>query len=115
MLRYIVARWGYSPNIMGWELWNEFNTVKAYKTELERSLLEWTAEMARYIKSIDPNNHMTTTSLGSCDFDDALWHLPEMDWAQMHGYYFFGEAMKRDAKDMGYFVPLWLNKDKSVW
>ena len=111
-LRYIVARWGYSPNIMAWELWNEFNTVKAYNNN-SKELVEWTAEMARYIKSIDPNNHMTTTSLGSCDFDDSLWHLPEMDWAQMHGYYFFSEAMRRDAKDMGYFVPLWLNKIRS--
>ncbi len=61
-------------------------------------------------KSIDPWRHLTTTSLGSCDFDDALWHLPEMDWAQMHGYYFFNEAMKRDAKDMAYFIPHWQDK-----
>ena len=108
-LRYIVARWGYSPNIMGWELWNEFNTIKGYAKNTTE-FLKWTAEMARYIKSIDPYNHMTTTSLGSCNIDEDLWRLPEMDWAQMHGYYFFSDAMERDAKDMGYFIPLWLNK-----
>ena len=108
-IRYIIARWGYSTNIMAWELWNEFNTVKAYRTNAAE-LRDWTKEMVNYINSIDPYNHLTTTSLGSCDFDDALWHLPEMDWAQMHGYYYFNEAMKRDAKDMAYFIPLWQKK-----
>jgi len=107
-LRYIVARWGYSPHIMGWELWNEYNTLAGYK-ENHQAYVDWSAEMARYLKSLDPWEHMTVQSLGSCNFDDALWHLPEMDWAQMHGYYYFNEAMKRDAKDMAYFVPLWLN------
>jgi hypothetical protein len=108
-LRYIVARWGHSPHIMAWELWNEFNTVAGYK-ENHRAYLDWTVEMARYLNSIDYWKHMTVQSLGSCNFDDALWHLPEMDWAQMHGYYYFNEAMRRDAKDMAYFIPLWQDK-----
>ena len=84
-LRYIIARWGFSSNIMSWELFNEvewtdnFNT---YKTQIK----DWHKEMAGYIKSKDPFNHLVTTSFAHDNNDAATWNLPEMDFTQTHFY-----------------------------
>lgn len=84
-LRYILARWGYSRNIMSWELFNEvewtdnFNT---YKTQIK----DWHKEMAQYIKSKDPFRHLVTTSYAYDNQDAATWNLPEMDFTQTHYY-----------------------------
>jgi hypothetical protein len=108
-LRYIVARWGYSPNVMGWELWNEINCVKGYQDD-PQAVVDWTDEMCTYLKQIDPWRHLTTNSLGSCFVDDRYWELPVVDWAQVHGYYYFSDEMKREAVDMAAFVPKWLGR-----
>lgn len=83
-LRYAVARWGWSPNIMAWEFWNEIDAVQGYdKTVVQ----PWTREMARYLDQIDPVQHMHVNSLGSFVYEPGLWKMPEMDFAQMHGYW----------------------------
>ena len=82
-LRYAVARWGWSPSVMAWELWNEIEDVKDY---IAKNVIPWTGEMAAYLKDIDPNHHMTVNSFGAYMFDPNMWLLPEMDFAQMHGY-----------------------------
>lgn len=78
-LRYIVSRWGYSPNILAFELWNEYNAPP-----------EWTKEMASYIKAIDPAGHLVTTSLGYPYgelFDSSLiWEIEDIDIVTIHHY-----------------------------
>ncbi|MCD6351125.1 MAG: DUF5060 domain-containing protein, partial [Armatimonadetes bacterium] len=106
-LRYIVARWSYSPALMAWELWNEVNCVQGYG-EYRDVVRDWTVEICRYLREIDPNQHLTVTSLGSSQYDDKLWALPEMDFAQMHGYY--GWSGYDETRDMAAFIPHWLKK-----
>jgi hypothetical protein len=106
-LRYIVARWSYSPAIMAWELWNEINCVDGYG-QYRSDVWAWTAEMCQYIRSIDPNRHLTVNSLGSSYLEDELWTLPEMDFVQMHGYY--GWSGYDETRDMAGFIPTWLRK-----
>ncbi|MGB2599069.1 MAG: cellulase family glycosylhydrolase [Candidatus Omnitrophota bacterium] len=71
-LRYIISRWGYSPNVMTFELWNEYNAPS-----------EWVKEMAEYIKSVNPHGQLVTTSLGypyGENFDESrIWELDEID------------------------------------
>ena len=78
-LRYVVGRWGYSPNILAFELWNEYDAP-----------VEWTREMASYIKSINPHGQFVTTSLGypwNNNFDEtAIWSLLEIDIIERHLY-----------------------------
>lgn len=78
-LRYIVSRWGYSPNILAFELWNEYNSPPG-----------WTREMASYIKEIDPSGSFVTTSLGyppEEDFDvSEIWGIEEIDLITIHKY-----------------------------
>jgi len=80
-LRYIVARWGYSPNVWALEFWNELG-------EARPEIVAWHREMAQYVRQLDPNRHLLTTStwLGNVDKFAAIWDLPEMDFTQGHHY-----------------------------
>lgn len=60
-LRYIVARWGYSPNIFSWEILNEMNLVGAERGFFRKPIIgKWIEEMKEYINSIDPYKHLVT-------------------------------------------------------
>jgi hypothetical protein len=78
-LRYIVARWGYSTNILAFELMNEYNAPR-----------DWTREMASYIKETGRSERLVTTSLGyphDKTFDEALiWGIEEIDIVTSHIY-----------------------------
>lgn len=82
-LRTIVARWGYSPNVFCWEMWNEVDLVDAYDSVPVR---QWHVEMARYLRRIDPNRHLISTSVANSQGDLLLDSLPEMDFVQTHNY-----------------------------
>lgn len=81
-LRYIAARWGYSPNIMTWEWWNEVNWTALVNSDL---LAPWAARSAAYLRSLDPNHHLITTS-GSPVEDQTVWSLDSLDFTQVHLY-----------------------------
>jgi hypothetical protein len=82
-LRYIVARWGYSPNIMAWEWWNEVNWTAIANTDI---LVPWMEDSAAYLRELDPNNHLITHS-GSTLLDASVWNMPSIDFTQDHIYY----------------------------
>jgi hypothetical protein len=84
-LRYIVARWGYSRNIMSWELFNEVewtDQFETYKTQIKN----WSQEMAQYLNAKDPFKHLVTTSYAHDNNDPNTWNLPEIDFTQTHYY-----------------------------
>jgi len=83
--RYIVARWGYSRAIMSWELFNEVNWTDNYEEHVEE-IRDWHAEMADYIKGIDPYDHLVTTSFAEVDQDSIIWKDPSIDFSQTHFY-----------------------------
>ncbi|MCH5373543.1 MAG: hypothetical protein JJ992_06170, partial [Planctomycetes bacterium] len=82
-LRYIVARWSYSPAILSWEFWNEVDIIEKYISE---DSVEWHREMARYLRRLDPYDHLITTSWAGTSGDPAVDALPEMDYIQSHQY-----------------------------
>ncbi len=82
-LRYIVARWGHLPAVLSWEFWNEVNIIEKY---VSPEVAAWHQEMARYLRSIDPQAHLITTSWAGVDGDPAVDGLPEMDYIQSHQY-----------------------------
>ena len=82
--RYIIARWGYSNAILAWELWNEVQFTDGWRNN-PSSVAAWHNEMADYIASIDPFNHLITTSSDDAGFD-ALWSLDNIDVLQVHHY-----------------------------
>ncbi|GIK65821.1 MAG: hypothetical protein BroJett018_36150 [Chloroflexota bacterium] len=79
-LRYIVARWGYSPNIMAWEWWNEINWTPLSSEEI---LAPWIKRNTALLDEIDPYNHLVTHS-GSPVALEGVWS--PLDFAQDHFY-----------------------------
>jgi len=75
-LRYIVARWGYSPNIAFWELWNEIDLTGYYDTDKVR---KWHKKVVPYLKSIDPWEHIVTTHYCRPQADPIAWIVPEIE------------------------------------
>jgi hypothetical protein len=82
-LRYLVARWGYATEVMSWEFWNEVDIVDDYDSA---SVAAWHQEMGDYLRSIDPWQHLITTSFANSPGDAAIDVLPEMDYVQTHSY-----------------------------
>lgn len=78
-LRYLIARYAHSPNVLAFEFWNEVHAPA-----------DWVKEMAQFVRSVDIYGHLLTTTYG----DDAVWKLPEMDFAQTHWY---GDGSQRDC------------------
>jgi hypothetical protein len=88
-LRYVVARWGYSPNIAAWEFFNEVdNAVFTQQDSLlipHAAVTLWHAEMSRYLKDIDPYQHLVTTSISHRDIL-GMNSIPYLDFNQKHIY-----------------------------
>ena len=82
-LHYLVARWSYSPSVLAWELWNEVDLVDDYAAEPVRI---WHAEMANVLKTLDPNQHMITTSFSKTEGEAQIDALPPMSFVQTHSY-----------------------------
>jgi len=89
IFRYIVARWGYSPNILSWELFNEIDELQ-WSDQANwdwQAVIAWHKDMAQYIHSIDAHRHLVNTSTGSFKTHSDLYGLPELGFAEMHFYY----------------------------
>lgn len=80
-LRYIAARWGYSPNILAWEWWNE---VELARIETP-ALMPWIQEMTAHLRQFDVNRHLVTISYAG-NGDDDVWRMREIDLMQRHEY-----------------------------
>jgi len=66
LLRYIVARWGYSTRILGFELWSEIDLVGDSWSFHANAVaaapkFQWHREMAEYLQQIDPWGHPIAT------------------------------------------------------
>ncbi len=90
-LRYLVARWGYSTALASFEFFNEIDN-SAYTASPEDSVMipheaviEWHAEMSRYLHDIDPYHHIITTSISHRDIM-GMDMLPYIDINQKHIY-----------------------------
>jgi len=80
-LREAVARWGYSPSVMAWELFNEVEWVDNRYDNRMQEVTAWHREMTAYLKEIDPVGRLVTTSS-----DMELPIYADADYYQPHGY-----------------------------
>ncbi|HPA18263.1 MAG TPA: DUF5060 domain-containing protein [Verrucomicrobiae bacterium] len=80
-LRYIAARYGYSANIWAWEFWNELG-------EATPEIAAWHREMTEYLRGVDPNGHLMTSSTWQWvpGRFAAVWDLDGMGFTQSHIY-----------------------------
>jgi sporulation protein YlmC with PRC-barrel domain len=86
-LRYILARWGYSPNIACWELFNEMNLTQDFSVLANKTnAANWAIEMAQYLKDNDPNIHLVSNSYHNTLEGAMVWNNANFDWVQTHIY-----------------------------
>ncbi len=89
--RYIVARWGYSTNLMTWDLWNEVDLVEGYTKQANDPVVLWHKEFAQYLRDIDPFDHIVTSHycLGhlSRTGGKELFQGANLDYAQADSYW----------------------------
>ena len=94
-LRYTVARFGHSPAIMTWSLFSEVEWTAGYKGALrwdnqpDRAVPiidAWHGDMARFLKSIDPNKHMVATHFSHPWRGFGTLSVPEMEIASSNAY-----------------------------
>ena len=96
-MRYVVARWGYATNIMCWEMFNEVDWTDNFGSDpaVRADVTNWINEMAQYIRSIDPQQHLITTSYAEDIYDPNTWNLPIIDFTQLHHYQTVADASGR--------------------
>ncbi len=82
-LRYIVARFGWSPRVLCWEFGNEF---EGFPDTPPADLLAWHREMSDYLRALDPYGHLITTSFWTPAGRPDVWNLPSIDIVQTHHY-----------------------------
>ena len=111
--RYILARWGYSPNLLSFEFWNEQDLTDGWNQVIPE-VVAWHKHFAQYFKQNDPYQHLVTTSL-CCQWDQPftsqIW--ASLDYAQIHTY---GQSDMYNA--IGTDIPLvssFVGNSKPVW
>ena len=87
LMRYAVARWGYSTNVAAWEYFNEIDpglpTGRFYD------------DVGEYLEQIDPYKHLRTTSTWHPSAKDCRHQ--RLDIGQLHHY--MRPETKEDYKD----------------
>ncbi len=76
LLRYVVARWGYSTHVAAWEYFNENNP------NLPNA--RFYAELAQALDHVDIYRHLRTSSAWSASPKE--WQNPALDLANLHHY-----------------------------
>ncbi len=84
MYRYIIARWGYSPALAGWQTIDEISGTSGWRDD-EAAANEWATQIARFFKTNDPFQHPTTASHG--DFWDHGNQVNNLSNTEIYGDY----------------------------
>jgi hypothetical protein len=87
LMRYAVARWGYSTSVAAWEYFNEMDPGKPTERFYD--------DLGRYLEQIDIYHHLRTTSTWHPSARDC--RHPRIDIAQLHHY--MRPQTKEDYKD----------------
>lgn len=99
LMRYIVSRYGWSPNIFAWALWSEVDLTGSDRNRwvfhTTPSVIEWHKEMSKAIKAMDVYKHIISTHV-SKDYTKmtrTLGTIPTIDVCGVDAYYDGTDAM----------------------
>jgi len=85
-LRYCVARWGYSPNLFCWELFNEVDLAhyREPRSAFLNEVSQWVGSAAQHLSGCDPYRHLVSISVETEEAGRLL--APKVDFLQSHLY-----------------------------
>jgi len=86
-LRYLVARYGYSPQLLNWQFFNEIDNAFNRAPLNPEDVYAWHAEMADWFQAHDPYDHLVTTSLTGDSDRAPLWQISGLDYTMFHSYW----------------------------
>jgi len=94
-LRYIMARWGASPNLLCWEFFNEIDN--SYNNLNATDVANWHSALGTWLKTNDPYKRLVTTSLTGSSDRAEIWNIASLEFAQYHSYGLAQPASKLPA------------------
>lgn len=80
-LRYIAARWAYSPALLAWEWWNEAEWTPISNSQMRA----WIEEMTPVLQSNDPYGHLISTSYAHSSTPEVNG-MEQINFSQVHLY-----------------------------
>jgi len=94
---HFVERWGHSPNIFAWELWNEIDAMKKDQSSDSVDTLHetnlWIDEMGKFIREAEEarfgEHHLRTVSVSNAGWGSQLSGVftgDELDFTSYHTY-----------------------------
>ena len=89
--RYTQARWGWSPNVFGYELCSEINLTGNeghHRTHNDPRVVEWCRTLGAYFKATDPYGHLVSAHVSN-DYrywNPVLCNLPELTHNPLDAY-----------------------------
>jgi len=93
LMRYFIARWGYSTRVFAWELWSELNLTGSRNNQWHYhrnpAVVAWHKEMGPAVKEMDPYDHMVSTHVSS-DYKEQnpdIISLDGMDLCPVDAYH----------------------------
>lgn len=89
-LRYINARWGYSPHVQSWEILSEADNTGIY-TDFYSQTLSWLIEISEYFQMTDLHNRPVSTGYAIPQHDPNYWNNSFVDYTQIHCYDFISD------------------------
>ncbi len=112
-LRYVVSRWGYSCNILCYELFNEAGAAEGNSADIAA----WHREMAEYLRKTDARGHMVTTSSSTpvypLIYDDAFDFINHHRYGNISNVYQIISDVAWCAKCYG--KPVLLSECGAAW
>ena len=83
-LRYLIARYSYSQNLLAWEFFNEIGNDYAFLNAAD--VAAWHGMMGGWMHTNDVFGHLVTTSLTGNRDRSEIWSLAQLDFAAYHSY-----------------------------
>ena len=116
-LRYLIGRYGYSQNLLGWEFFNEIDNDYAFLNAA--TVAVWHGLMGAWMRTNDPFGHLLTTSLTHASAHPELWILPQLDYVSEHSYNAANPAtsLAADAQSLqaAYGKPVMIGEFGTSW
>jgi len=101
-LRYVAARYGHATSVMAFALFSELEFTEEYQNSFNWNnrggpdqpaphMEEWHAEMATFLKALDPNHHLVSTHFSHPGRGERTLMVQAVDIATSNAYSAFDE------------------------
>lgn len=105
-LRYINARWGYSPQIALWEHIAETDNTQLYN-DFYNQTFSWLTLMNSYVEYIDVYNRPISTGYAIAQHDPAYWNNNSTGFTQLHIYDFIPDLEMKIYNLSKWYMDTW--------